>query len=227
MKYFFLGYSINKKDVGVFPQCIDSKNLPPIQEFGLGFYEKIDKELILPEPIIRNSAILTNILSTVIDSSIFLVTDDDLLNFMVNFNINYYQTWKLKTVYKGKAIDKYNLFHLSVPSWEIINFEKTIFKVKDINSNILKEKKYQNSKEYQDEWKKLIWEGSVITFDVLYLDFSKLNKDLIRIIDIDSVGIGYYVSEKLKTAIEKEGFTGFAFQEIEEMDDRIKCIYQS
>ena len=92
---------------------------------------------------------------------------------------------------------------------------------------ILKEKKYQNSKEYQDEWKKLIWEGSVITFDVLYLDFSKLNKDLIRIIDIDSVGIGYYVSEKLKTAIEKEGFTGFAFQEIEEMDDRIKCIYQS
>ena len=28
-----------------------------------------------------------------------------------------------------------------------------------------------------------------------------------------------------ENAIEKEGFTGFAFQEIEEMDDRIKCIY--
>lgn len=225
MKYYKLSYSIDEKEIGIFPQCIDSKNLPPIQEFGLGFYEKIDKELILPEPIIRNSAILTNILSTVIDSSIFFVIDNDLLNFILNFNIDYYQTWKLKTMHKGKAIDKYNLFHLSFPSWEIINFEKTIFKVQDINSNLLNEKKYQNSKKYQDDWKKLIWEGSVITFDVLHLDFSKLNMDLIRIIDIDSVGIGYYVSEKLKAAIEKEGFTGFAFREIEKMDDRIKVIY--
>lgn len=225
MKYYKLSYSIDEKEVGIFPQSINYKNLSPIQEFGLGFYERIDKEFILPELIIRKSAILTNLLCTVIDSSIFAVIDDNFLNFLIKFNINDYQTWELKAEYRGKIIDKYKLFHLSSPCLEIINFEKTLFKVKDINSNILKEKKYQNRKEYQDHWKKLIWEGSVITFDILHLDFSNLDLDIIRIIDIDSIGIGYYVSEKLKTAIEKEKFTGFSFQEIEEMDDRIKVIY--
>jgi hypothetical protein len=52
-----------------------------------------------------------------------------------------------------------------------------------------------------------------------------LNLDLFRIINIDSIGIGYYVSERLKNPIEEQKFTGFAFNDIEEIDKRIKVIY--
>jgi len=212
--------------VGVFPQCIDTENIEEIQEFGLGYYEKIDKNFTLPKPHIRNSAKLSNLLSvTAIDSSVFKVFDDSILGFLKDFNINHYQTWKLEVEYKGIIIDKYNLFHLCFPTWNIIDFSKSIFKIKDINSNMLNKKTYQNAIEYQTDWKKLIWKGSVISFDTLYLNFSLMDLDLIRIIGIDSFGIGYYVSEKLKIAVEKEQFTGFAFQEIEEMDRRITAIY--
>ena len=57
----------------------------------------------------------------------------------------------------------------------------------------------------------------------IVLNLSKIDLDLFRI--INAPASGYYVSEKLKNAIEKERFTGFAFQEIEDMDDRIKVIY--
>lgn len=57
----------------------------------------------------------------------------------------------------------------------------------------------------------------------IVFDLSKVNEDFFRI--INAPYSGYFVSEKLKNAIEKEKFTGFAFQEIEEMDTRIKVIY--
>lgn len=34
-----------------------------------------------------------------------------------------------------------------------------------------------------------------------------------------------FVSERLKLAIEENGFTGMAFEEIEEVDKRLKVIY--
>ena len=57
----------------------------------------------------------------------------------------------------------------------------------------------------------------------IILNLSKIDLDLFRI--INAPASGYYVSEKLKTAIEKEGFTGFAFREITEMDDKINVLY--
>jgi len=47
--------------------------------------------------------------------------------------------------------------------------------------------------------------------------------DMFRI--INTPASGYYVSERLKHAIEEKGFTGMAFKEISDVDKRIEVIY--
>ncbi|MDO5655543.1 MAG: hypothetical protein Q4G27_05325 [Flavobacteriaceae bacterium] len=227
MKYYKLVESININEIGIYPQVTNTEKFFDTQEFGLGFNERIEKEFILPVPIMENKAKVTSIISvTAIDNSVFLVLKNYFIDFLKKFKIGDFQFWNIDVYHKKQLIKDYYLFHLSYPSQkEVIDFEKSKFKIKDNTNIILEQKKYTDYHGYQTDWKKLIWEGSVITFDTLYLDFSSANLDLIRIIDIDSIGIGYYVSERLKNAIEKEKFTGFAFQEIEEMDKRIKVIF--
>lgn len=227
MKYYKLIESINTKEIGVYPQVIKTNQALEIQEFGLGFNEHIQKQFILPEPILQNKARETTMISvTAINNNVFLVLKNYFIDFLKDFKIADFQSWKIYAYHKKQLVAYYSLFHLSYPSQkELIDFEKSRFKVKDSLNNISLEKKFRNFHDYQTDWERLIWKGSVITFDILYLDFSMLNLDLIRIINIDSIGIGYYVSERLKNAIEEQKFTGFAFQEIEEIDKRIKVIY--
>ena len=67
-------------------------------------------------------------------------------------------------------------------------------------------------------------DGYWLRCDQLIFNLSKATEDLFRITDVP-FGHGYYVSERLKEAIEKERFTGMAFKEIEEYNKRIKVIY--
>ncbi len=227
MKYYKLIESINTKEIGIYPQVIKTNQALEIQEFGLGFNEQIQKQFILPEPILQNKARETTMISvTAINNTVFLFLKNYFIDFLKDFIIADFQSWKIDAYHKKQLVEDYSLFHLSYPSQkELIDFEKSKFKIKDSLNNISVEKKFKNFHDYQIDWEKLIWKGSVITFDIIYLDFSMLNLDLFRIINIDSVGIGYYVSERLKNAIEEQKFTGFAFKEIEEIDKRIKVIY--
>lgn len=227
MKYYKLIESINTKEIGIYPQVIKTNQALEIQEFGLGFNEQIQKQFTLPKPILQNNARETTMISvTAINNTVFLVLKNYFIDFLKDFKIADFQSWKIDAYHKKQLVKDYSLFHLSYPSQkELVDFEKSKFKIRDSLNSISVEKKFKNFHDYQTDWERLIWKGSVITFDILYLDFSKLNLDLIRIINIDSISIGYYVSERLKNAIEEKRFTGFAFQEIEEMDKRIKVIY--
>jgi hypothetical protein len=59
MKYYQLTNSSNCDEVGIFPQCTEARNIYNIQEWGLGNYEAIQKDFILPEPILRKKTITT------------------------------------------------------------------------------------------------------------------------------------------------------------------------
>ena len=65
--------------------------------------------------------------------------------------------------------------------------------------------------------------NKLLKYKKVILNLSNIEMDLFRI--SNTPASGYYVSEKLKNAIEKEKFTGFAFQEIEDMDNRIEVVY--
>lgn len=227
MKYFWIQPSVNNNEIGIFPQCVDAKNNIEIHEFGFGYYNRIIEKFTLPEPILRDQAKATNFLSGPVTSPVFLVIDGSFLNFLKKNSIQSFDSWNLIAHHKKSIINNYSLFHLCNPVQNrIINFDKSIFKIRSIsNSNFEEIKTYKNYDNYHEHWKELIWKGYIITIENLFLDFSEIDFDLIRLIDIDTIGIGYYVSEKLKKEIEDQGFTGMEFKEIDEIDKKITVIY--
>ncbi|WP_373523756.1 hypothetical protein [Aquiflexum sp.] len=227
MKYFWIQHSANLKEVGVFPQCTDAKNFTEIQKFGLGYFDKISKPFLLPEPILRNNAKQTDLLYVVpVSSPVFLVISDDLINYIVPEISGIYQKWKLSAYFKGNLITKYNLFHLSNPSQKhIIDFKNSEFRNKN---NKTKEEKlvgFSNYQDYHKKWEDTIYSNGSILIKSLTIDLRDMENDIFRIIELNFMGIGYYVSEKLKNKLENIGFTGIQFIPIDEIDPRIKVIY--
>ncbi|RPD96683.1 hypothetical protein EGM88_10005 [Aureibaculum marinum] len=227
MKYYYLSVSIDFKEVGIYPQSTSFNEIGSVQEYGLGFNAPINS-IKLPELILDNKAKLTNLISvTYINRSVFLILDHSFISMLKsNDSINDFQYWNLKVLKKNSTINNYYLFHLSYPSdIDIIDFEKSTFELSNDNLGSGIKKRFEDYIDYKKEWDKTINLGNTLKFEKIFLDFRKMNSDLIRILNIDSMFIGYYISEPLKKAIEKERFTGLVFQEIEEIDKRIKAIY--
>jgi hypothetical protein len=227
MRHYYLSVSIDNREVGIYPQSTNCKTFGNIQEFGLGVNRPVEN-IILPEIILENKSEFTNFLSnTAISRDVFLIINDDFLSLIKKHcNVNQYQYWKLNILHKEHTITNYNLFHLLYPSTEcLINFNSSYFTVIDNKTGEKTKKSYLNYTKYIEDWNKLMYLGKTLAIESLYIDFRKIDSHLIRIANINTICIGYYVSERLKNAIEEQNFTGMAFQEIEEMDKRIKAIY--
>ena len=221
MKYYKLTYSIDENEVGCFPQSETAEN------YNFLLSEKSILE-INPIPILKKKAKLTSLLLSVPITIPKLIIDDESLNFLKFYlTNNYYLSTKIKVKKGNNFFDDYNLFVLLETSDEIIvDFEKSIF-FEGSNSNWQYKGDIIKIITLQDYINNLKKDGNsdyCLKTRFLFLNFSGLKKDIIYIEKTSLIG-GYFVSEKLKNAIEKEGFTGFAFQEIEEMDKRIKVIY--
>jgi len=106
MKYYKLIESINNKEIGVYPQVIKTDQALEIQEFGLGYNEHLHKQFILPEPILRNNARETTMISvTAINNNIFLVLKNYFIDFLKNFKIANFQSWKIDVYHKKQLVD--------------------------------------------------------------------------------------------------------------------------
>jgi hypothetical protein len=227
MKYFRIQHSTNIKEVGIFPQCTDAKNFTEIQEFGFGYFDKISNPFLLPQPILRNKAKLTDLLNVVpVSSPVFLVLSDDLLNFITpRINVGY-QRWKLTSHSQGEIITKYNLFHISNPSErQLIDFKNSEFILKNNKTKEEEKVSLSNYNEFHENWMKFIYSNHSMEIKSLTIDFQRFTNDVFRIIQLYFLGIGYYVSEKLKNEILNKGFTGIHFTPLDEIDSRIKVIY--
>ena len=219
------------KEIGVYAQVESMRNLGDFNEVSeIAYLNPINLEWEIPELVMQKKAKATTYLHTIPFSSvIFLVFKKYFINFLIDFNIKHFNHWPLKVHHKNQVLTDYELFHLSYPTdvKNIIKYKQSDFVVLprrgwDENTitkpvEILDYESYISLKEVLNESN----ENLTIRYTKLILDFSNETDDLIRFIDVP-FNIGYYVSERLKDAIEKERFTGMRFQEIEEMDKRIK-----
>lgn len=221
MKYYYLTKSINIDEVGCFPQSESAEN-----------YSFMSSELsildIQPIPILKSKAKLTSLLLSVPLSLPKLILDDELLEFLKSFITDKYLYSKIK-VRKGNVFfENYNLFVLLSTSEEMIgDFSKSEFyEGNRIDWEYRGGKVILNSYDEYLNFTEQKKDNSsfVLKTTKLHLDFSSINKDFIFIEKFPIIS-GYLVSEKLKNAIEEKGFTGIAFKEIEEMDNRIKVTY--
>lgn len=227
MKYHKLEYnSLNIKETGTQFQSVEGyfgdiqNNIFPIEG-------KINFNFELPEPLMQGKAKPTTMLNAVFIPNGFLIFKDYFISFLNEFNIGEYQTWEMKVLHKNKILTYYNLFNLNYPKQrELIDFKKSHFYLgkysdyKYVGKNIVVSD-YENYLSTLEVLKSN--QDNFLKCEKIVLDLSLQNIDLFKL-SIDPLA-GYYVSERLKNAIEEKGFTGMTFQEIEEMDKRIKVIY--
>jgi len=227
MNYYKLQASINKKEIGKYPQCLGFKTkMGDIQNYGLGFFGEIKDPFELPDLEIRKEAYLSHYISLVpINENRFLVLEQSFVNFLNNWNISAYQLWDIEVYYKLSKLTNYKLFHLSKPIEEqIVDFDKTEFTIYDKASQVSEKRKFANYLEYHNCRQKSIYENLFeIRYDEVFLNLHEIDLDMFRLISL-SKGNGYYISERLKIGIEEMGFTGMSFLEIEKVDARFSFI---
>lgn len=128
---------------------------------------------------------------------------------------------------KARLPDRRCCYRIERGLQDIINFEESVFEInydwvtRATKGELITFSDYDNYDKVRKEHRG----PEFLLANKLVLDFSKQKHDLIRLLNMPMTGSGYYVSERLKSAIEERKFTGFAFKEIEEMSKWIQCVF--
>lgn len=234
MKYYKLKNSFKTKEIGVFAQAERINKLGDLENIYIdGRKKPINIQWDIPEPIMKNKSKPTTYLHVIpFSDDIFLVLKKYFIDFLKGFNVGDFNHWPLKVHHNDNILTDYQLFHLSYPTKvdNLIKYEQSDFVIlprggrfENTPTKPVRLESYESFKNLKEVLNESN-ENITVSYDKLVVDFSDLDLDLFRFIEAPFTN-GYYISERLKNAIEEQNFTGMAFQEIEEMDKRIKVIY--
>jgi len=196
-----------------------------IQKDFMPFEGKIDFDFDLPIPKLQDKAKLTTMLDVVMIPTKFLVVQNQFLEFLKKFEITYNQQWSIKVEYKKTFIEDYSLFYLTeTKQADYIDFKKSEFYVGSLKDytfigDDINISDYQN---YLSTFEVLKSDGLWLKHKKVVLNLSRAKEDIFRIINTPSSG--YFISEKLREALIKKGFTGMVFKEITN-DKKVEVIY--
>jgi len=225
MKYYKLTtIGANRNEIGISPQSKDGY-FGDIQKDFMPFEGKIDLDFDLPIPKLQDKAKLTTMLDVVMIPTKFLVVQNQFLEFLKKFEITYNQQWSIKVEYKKTFIEDYSLFYLTeTKQADYIDFKKSEFYVGSLKDytfigDDINISDYQN---YLSTFEVLKSDGLWLKHKKVVLNLSRAKEDIFRIINTPSSG--YFISEKLREALIKKGFTGMVFKEITN-DKKVEVIY--
>ena len=224
MKYYKFGFNFNLKEVGVQPQSSEIK-LAEFNSEDLGFKGPIESPLYPPHPILKPRAKPTTFLNiTAINYSRFLVFKDLFFDILKEHQIDEYQKWPIDITYRNELLHKYWLFYL-IRTYEdqVVDFYESKFRIGKLSDwryvgDSVHISDYENFCSLEEV---LNQDNLILKAERLIIDFSNTNADLLRIASVPSSFNGYYLSEKLKNAIEDNNLTGISFQDVDQEDDRI------
>lgn len=226
MKYYKLEYNnLNIKETGTQFQCVDGY-LGDIQSNIFPIEGKIDFNFKLPEPLMQDKAKPTTLLNAVFTANGFMIFKNYFINFLDDFNVDEFQTWKIKVHHKKQIYSDYCLFNIIYPQQRnLINYSKSSFYLGKFSDYLyvgqdLKIDNYDNYLSTQDVLKMM--DDNFLKCRKVILNLNEINIDMFKLWLTPLAG--YYVSEKLKKAIEEQRFTGMVFKEITN-DKKIEVIY--
>ncbi len=229
MKYFKLTNSSNIEKIGVYPQCENIKDVGDVQKDFIPCQGVINFDFKLPEPNLEKKAKQTSLINVVAVPTLFLVIEDDLLSLFKDFDIGNYQSWKIRSWQNSKLIEKYNLFIINdTKQDEYINFSKSEFligKIGDWRDLSVREPVTVTNYDEYDYLKNSLRktkDKKRLRYNKIVLDLSSISKDMFRLLN-SPLG-GYFISERLKNAIEENNFSGMEFTEISKLD-KVEVIY--
>jgi hypothetical protein len=228
MKFFKLEYnSLNIKETGTQFQCVSVEKIGDMQKNIFPLEGLINFSFELPIPIMESKAKQTTLLNAIPINSKFIILKSYFIEFLKKFDIGEFQTWSLKIKQKSIYYDDYKLFVLNFPiQKEIIDFENTFFfkgKISDFafTGNNLHISDYDKYLKIHAEFQNS--DDDLLKIRKVCFDMRQVKVDMFSIYNFPFGG--YYVSEKLKNAIEEHRFSGMVFTDIEKISDKLTIIY--
>ena len=221
MKYYKLTFSSNIKEVGKIPQS-EEGSFGDIKQDFIPWEGIIDVNFKLPEPNLEKKAKQTSLIHVAFIRSTFLVIDDQFLALLAEFNIGNYQDWKIQTWQNKQLLNKYNLFILNDTKQDkYIDFLQSEFYIRSYSSSSFEKETVtlRNYNEYVTEKERLRKDNLLLLSKNVTLDLREAKEDMFRLVNAPPGG--YFVSEKLKDAIQKNGFNGMSFEEVSELKNII------
>ncbi|WP_298307767.1 hypothetical protein [Flavobacterium sp.] len=232
MKYFRIRNSINQEEIGHYEQVqrYEWKGIINTKEdfSENGLFGRVESNPALPIPYLYRATKPTSLLHTIIPINRYLVIKEELLVFLKPL-LGTFQSWEIQ-VKKQMKDYKYYIIHIDYPQNNFINYEKSVFKLykKDENYNEIeleKEIKIESDEDFLNKKRYYALQGVGIGYPFLKevkitFNCSKINFEIFRCSFLPYAG--YYVSEKLKNEIEKQGFTGIIFEELDMINNLTK-----
>ncbi len=225
MKYYKLEYnSLNINETGTQFQCTSVEEIGDMYDIVIPNEGKIINDFKLPIPKLDKNAKQTTLLNVGPINYGFLVLKNYFIDFLNNFGITEFQKWEIKVKHNNIYIHDYCLLHYNVSMQRsLIDFKNSSFYLGKFSDYLYvgKELKTNNYDDYLSVIDLLkVNEDNFLKCKKIVLKLNDVNIDMFKLW-IDPFG-GYYVSEKLRDAIEKERFTGMVFKEIEKVSDKIE-----
>ncbi|MFC4636596.1 hypothetical protein ACFO3O_22015 [Dokdonia ponticola] len=227
MKFYKLSNSIDHTITGNYPQ--GQKSIVPGNIEQLYGVTVPDNEgLILPELLLENKTIITDFIQVVtVSPAFFLIINDKLRSILSAFSIGRVNSFAIKMHHLKKIIDSHYIFYLLESKEDLcVDYSKSSFFI-----GKLKDYKYvgetitiDNSIDYRIIKEKLLSKNLYLKSKELHFNFSNIKDDLIRIMNVP-FGSGYYISERLKEAIESNNLTGMSFKECNVYNSKIKAVF--
>ncbi len=208
MKLYKLKQSVNASTIGVFPQ-VGEKWPWPTDRWGSDSYTMtplkgpIEFKIIFPQFILEEGAKLTDWVSTVNIQRNYLMVSTRMMDLLKEFILDEYQYFPVP-IHTPKSIVDYHLIYFPWPRGDdFIDWGNTIFQ-RTTDSGVITLERFGNTRERQ--FAKNKHELSMYQ-PMLYEE--KITCDVFRFLGYDS---GFYVSERLKNAMEAAGMTGIVYE---------------
>lgn len=232
MKYYRISDSIDVKEIGHDPQVQKTTwDGRPYDNgaFGTqGLFSAVHNNPAIPSIEFYKSAKTTSMISMeIIGVNLYLIIQENFLNFLMSYSESAFQTWKIQAKKKDLNYDYY-IFFLDNPKSDFINYEQSIFRLVkydekynkiDLNKKIdviSDEDCIEKTRKYPS----IGVEKPFLDAKKVVVNISKIKEHFFR--SSYNEMAGYYVSEKLKNEIEKQGFTGMRFQELNEINNFVE-----
>lgn len=234
MKYYIIKHAINKDTGNVFPQSQEQvNNTPPIYT-DKNFTKKgiIMQPEIMPELKLENNAKPSTLLSAAtLSDRRTLVIKKEFAEFLCNYDVPECLVYDIKVHHKNTIYDNYYILQM-IDSYDYLDYQKSKFFYGNFSDLAKSDLQPDNTRNYtsidncedgEDKRDKSSKQNKYLILEKGIIDFSHTEKDMFYMHTF-SLGNGFYVSEKLKEAIESNGFTGIEFIE-NDNNKRLEIIY--
>ena len=220
MNYYKLSnYCTDPSEMGTFPQLAKWLKRADWEKVYSGIEGELPNNWQTPIVALHPKAKLTTQLTGILLAPVVLTLKKSFVKFLQDFDLPPHKTWPIHLVHRDQDIHDYLLFHISDPiDYELIDIEKSSFYAAEgipyggkLEGELIQIKDAEEYKRVKLELKYENSSRSLYSSPAVF-DFDRTTYDLIRM--TNEPHLGYFVSQKLKDAIEEYGVTGIGWEEM-------------